>query len=54
MIAHASDAFAPGDSFGIATTSAADLPQPAAGPGALLVPVLVLIAFLILVNRFGG
>lgn len=53
MIAHASDRYAPGDALGITTTSRADLPQPQAGPGQYLIPVLVLLGILFAVDRFG-
>ena len=53
MIAHASDRYAPGDALGIVTTSRADLPQTQLGAGAYLIPVLVLVALLVAVDRFG-
>lgn len=53
MIAHSADRYAPGDSLGIPNLSTADLPKPVAGAGAMLVPLLVLIALAVLVDRMG-
>ena len=54
MLAANADRWAPGDSFGIPTTSRADMPVAPAGPQKYLMPVLVLAAAALLLQRIFG